>query len=776
MKDPATIRQSSAVSESIDFDKLKIVVKSNWYWILLIFLAVNAIAYLYIRYTKQLYESESLLKLDIKKDATDLGIKNMVEDQNINLLSGEIEIIKSKLFLNRVLDEVNFEASFFSVGDVLNEELYRNSPAVITYFSKNHSLYNQRIGFRETSRREFDLTLEDQRKVSGVYNKLVSIDGLDLILARNEEFQKSDELGYFFVIRSRDVLLNDVSKALTAEPVNFNANTVRISFRDYNPFKAQYVLSKIDTIYLHYSNEQKNLATKQKIDWVSRELSNIEKKMEDFENYFENFTLKNRTHDLDEDLKRTIEAMSRIDSQRYEYTKRVQEIDNLAEGLKAGNQVNPTGIRQYIPERINQQLDALQELELEQEKLKLSYKEVTFAYRQKDQDISALRAKTLHQLEELRNRWINDLKSVNQRKVSLENEFASIPDKNTEFSKNQRFYKLYEEFYLMLMQSKSEFEIAQAGSTPDFKILSPASFPLAPISPNARMILGIGFVGSLVVIFFFVAISYLLNNRITNLYELERIHMAPVLGTVPMSNYLNGHGLHIAQYPKSMLSESIRTLRTNLDFFKLSADTKIIAISSTVSGEGKSFIAMNLGGVMALSDKKVILVDLDMRKAKNHLPFKSHDHSRGVSTVLIKKDSWQEIVIPTPVKNFDYLPSGPHPPNPSELLLHGEFASLLESLKAHYDVIILDTPPVGLVTDGIMAMRHADVSLYVFRADYSRKEFLDNLQRIININKFSNITTVLNAVTTKGKTYGYGYYEDNGKSATLKSFFKQTRV
>lgn len=771
MQDLEHIRASSSGDENIDFNKLKIVIRNNWYWVAIIFLAINAVAFLYIRYTKNIYESESSLKLDIKKDATDLGIKSMVEDQNLNLISGEIEIIKSKLFLNRVLDEVNFEASFFSVGHLLNEELYRNAPAVVTYFSKNHSMYNTRIEFQETSPETFQLTLENHPKIQGQYGKLVSVNDLDLILARNPKFQRSDEIGYFFVIRSRDVLLHDISSNLTAEPLNFNANTVRISFRDYNPFKAQYVLNKIDTIYLQYSNEQKNLANKQKIDWVTRELSNIERKMEDYENYFENFTLQNKTNDLDEDLKRTISAMSRLDSQRYEYTKRIQEANSFIEALDAG-QPKFAGVRQYFPERLNQQLDALHELEREREKLKLSYKEVTFAYRQKEQDLVAMRNKTKMQLEELRNRWLNELSNLNQRKVALENQFASIPDKNTEFSKNQRFYKLYEEFYLTLMQSKSEFEIAQAGSTPDFKILSPASLPSTPISPKKYMVAGVGLVASFVAIFFFVGICYLANNRITTLYELERIDMAPVIGSVPMSNQLNGHALHVLERPRSMVSESIRTLRTNLDFFNLAAGKKTIAISSTVSGEGKSFIAMNLGAVMALSDKKVVLVDLDMRKAKVHLPFKAPDSSRGVSTVLIGKDAWRETLMHTPVPNFDYLPSGPHPPNPSELLLHGQFTDLLTELKKAYDVIILDTPPVGLVTDGIMAMKHADVSLYVFRANYSKKEFLHNLKRIININKFSNITTLLNAVTTPGKTYGYGYYEDNGKSVTFKSLFK----
>ena len=773
MQDPARINSSSSDNESIDFNKLKLVIGNNWYWIVLIFLSVNAAAALYIRYTKNVYESESSLKLDIKQDATDLGIKNMVEDQNLNLISGEIEIIQSKLFLNRVLDEANFEASFFSVGHVLNEELYRNAPANIIYFSRNHSLYNTRITFRETTSETFELSVENGDKVSGTYNKLVNIEDLQLILARNNNFKKGDEVGYFLIIRSRDVLLSDISGNLTAEPLNFNANTVRISYRDYNPLKAQYVLSKIDTIYLHYSNEQKNLANKQKIDWVNRELSNIEKKMENFEDYFEDFTLRNKTQNLDEDLKKTIEAMNSIDSQRYEYTQRLTDISNLIASLEAGEPILTTGMRETIPERLGQQVDALHELEQEQDRLSLSYKEITFAYRQIAQDVAALRTKTKRQLEELRNQWLNHLKTLSERKKSLEKAFAAIPDKNTEFSKNQRFYKLYEEFYLTLMQSKSEFEIAQAGSTPDFKILSPASLPTTPISPRSLMVAGVGVVASFVMMFFFVGICYVLNNRITNIYELERIDMAPVLGAVPMSTYLNGQGLHVVQNPKSMVSESIRTLRTNLDFFNLSADKKTIAVSSTVSGEGKSFIAMNLGAVMALSDKKVILVDLDMRKAKVNIPFKSPDTSKGVSTVLISKNSWKEAVMQTPVKGFDYLPSGPHPPNPSELLLHGDFTALLTDLKKHYDVIILDTPPVGLVTDGIMAMKQADVSIYVFRADYSKKEFLHNLKRIISINKFTNITTLLNAVTIRAKTYGYGYYEDNGKSATLKSFLRR---
>jgi capsular exopolysaccharide synthesis family protein len=344
-----------------------------------------------------------------------------------------------------------------------------------------------------------------------------------------------------------------------------------------------------------------------------------------------------------------------------------------------------------------------------------------------------------------------------------------MPDKNTKFSKNQRFYKLYEEFYLSMMKSKAEFEIAQAGSTPDFKILSSATLPTIPISPKKTMILGIGLVAGIVLNFFFIGLVYLLNNQITSLQELEKYTKLPVLGVIPLTHSIATSPFHVIENPKSVLSEAVRTLRTNLDFFLAAGNKKVIAISSTISGEGKSFLALNLGGVLALSRKKVALLDLDMRKAKNNLPFEIQDSSKGISTILIQKNTWEDCIVKTSLENFDYLPAGPQPPNPSELLLNGEFLNLLQDMKEHYDYLVLDTPPIGLVTDGIMAMKRSDLSIYVLRANYSDKDFVKNLHRTIAINKFTNVALVLNAIPASAKSYGYGYYEER---ASKRSWWK----
>jgi tyrosine-protein kinase Etk/Wzc len=761
-------------NETLDFSKLLMILRSNWIWIALIFIVVNSISGLIVRYTKNLYRSDSEIKLDVKTDATEFGIKNITEDQDVNIISGEIEIIQSKLFLNRVLDESDFELSFISVGRVLNDEMFKNGPVLIKIYSNKHSYYNTPIEFSETDEKHFKLKIQERRKeISGTYGQPVEIDDLNLRLDRNDSFKKGDEVGYYFVINSRDVLLDYLVKNLTAEPLNYNANTIRVSFKDHNPFKAQAVLNKIDTVYLQYSHEQKNLANKQKIDWLSNELRQIESRMEDYEDYFENFTLKNKTNDLDADLRRTILAMNHLDSQRYQYTRRLKEADRLAQGVSAGHFIIPGWMRSSLPPTINSSIDELADLQLQQEKLKLSYSEITFTYRKKQKEIETLKSAALAQLADLKNDWNKTLQDLETRKRMLEKDFAAFPDKSTEFTKNERFYKLYEEFYLTLMQSKSQFEIAQAGTIPDFKILSPASLVTKPISPNHIMITGIGLVASFVVNFLFIALLYLVNNKITNLNELEKIKSAPVLGAIPVSRYTGSEGLHVLNYPKSVVSEAIRSLRTNLDFFNVASKQKVIAISSTVSGEGKSFVAMNLGAVLSLSRKRVVLIDLDMRKTKTNYPVESVDGSKGVSTILIRKHSWLDCVMNTSLENFDFIPSGPHPPNPSELLLNTEFEELIYNLRANYDYIILDTPPVGLVTDGVMAMRHADISIYVFRANYSKRDFLSSLQRLINLNKFTNITTLLNAVPSTGRTYGYGYYEENGTSKQkLRSLLK----
>jgi len=744
--------------EKIDFDKLLMLVRKNAWIIVAILVATNLTAYLTLRWTKDVYESSSELKLDVKQDATALGIAQVVEDQNRNIIAGEIEQMRSKLFFSRVLDSLDLWVSYYSEGNVLEFELYRTSPFRITYTLQDERYMDRPIYFDFLENNRYRLMIgENGDEYEADLGSPVNLPG-GIITAHLAPQVKPDfKNHFFFTINSRSRLLDFLTTELRIEPINYEANTIRVSLKDFNPTKVYTIVNKIDSVYLSYSNEQKNRANRQKIDWLNRELTQVEVKMQNFENYFENFTLKNKSSNVDSDLRKTIYLINSIDSQRFELSKKIGEIDVLADDLAAGR---IGGASPGLPDYINKSIESFHRLTQEQKRLTLSYKDNTYAYQQKEQELNAARNGLFGQIQELRKRWLTSLTELNEKKDKLERQFATMPEKGTQYTKNQRFYKLYEEFYLSMMQAKAEFEIAQAGSTPDFKILSSATLAVTPVAPNRPMIYGIGFMSGLVLNFFFIGLVYLINNKITGVHEIETGTRAPILGVIPEMRNKSTSPFYIVDHPRSIVSEAIRTLRTNLDFFASTNARKVIVISSTVSGEGKSFLAMNLGGILALSRKKVILLDLDMRKAKSNA-YVNSDPSKGVSSILIHRHTPEECILHTSVEGFDFIPSGIHPPNPSELLLNGEFEGLLSKLRETYDYIVIDTPPVGLVTDGIMAMKRADLSIYVVRANYSKKDFLKNIDRITSINKLSNVSVVLNALPSSGKTYGYGYYQED---------------
>ncbi|MBS1682496.1 MAG: polysaccharide biosynthesis tyrosine autokinase [Bacteroidetes bacterium] len=763
----------SSAQDSIDVEKLRSVVQYNKWWIALIFVLCNLAAYLATRWTKDIFESESELRLDIKRDATDLGIKEVVQDANIDIISGEIEQIRSKLFLNKIIDSLDLTVSYFSEGNVLNNELYKQAPFKIKLLKSTHDAENIPIFLTPINRDRFKLKLKNRPvEVEGDFNTPIKLLGTEFVVINPGGLTEHDPNDYYFVINSRQNLISYLSSNTTVEPLNINANTIRISFKDNNASKAVDIVNKIDSVYLMYSNLQKNLANKQKIDWLNRELEQLEKRMESFENYFENFTLENKTSDASTEMKNTIKLINRYDSQRYILNKRIIELTTLMDNLLSNKRQNYLTQYSFLPDYLNKRIDALGLLTQERDKLSLAYNENTLAFTQKNKEVSSLKDQLFGQLTSLKEDWLKTMSDLLVQKQKLEKEFLSMPDKNTKFSKNQRFYNLFTDFYLSMMQSKAQFEIAQAGSTPDFKILSPASTPKDPARQRKLVIHGIGIAASITLAFFFIGFAYLLDNKITSVKEIDHSIDLPVLGVIPASRNPRSSGILVQENPRSMTSEAIRSLRTNLDFFTSGGNKKIITVSSSISGEGKSFLAANLGGVLALSNKKVVLLDLDMRKVTKPDYGNTDRPHEGLSTILINKNHWRDCVQNTKIENLDFISAGPQPPNPSELLVNGEFTKLIDEIREEYDFILMDTPPAGLVTDAIMAMRKSDLSIFVVRANYSKKEFLRNINRLVTVNKLNNVAIVLNALPQSEKLYGYGYYEEYGKKKQWWNFSK----
>ncbi|MGV3641793.1 MAG: GumC family protein [Adhaeribacter sp.] len=763
----------------IDFATLLVVTRKSLIWIVLLIILGLSASYLFIRYTKPVFRSSSVIKLDEQSQAGALGLGGTFgeaadQQQNMISLSGEVELIKSDLIYSRLKETLNLKVNYYAMGNVLNEELYNNSPFQVAYEVRDNSFYNKKFNIDFLGNNRFRMTyLVGENEVAGEYSFGEKIDKKEISLVITPAPNFSEEVidqKYHFVINSDGALNGYFNQNLSVEIINPSANTIGISFTDHNPTKAHDIINKIDSIYLEQKKLRKSEATRLQLAFLDEQLQETKDNLMRSENQMQNFAQRNKTYDIKGDIGKNMGKLEELQKERYELINQIsllQDIYNLVSRNSALDQVIPS-LKMVDDGELSTKIAELSDLQINYALLKRSYTGETEAVRRYEKEMEFSRqavVKSLQQNIQLLQKQANKLTA---NIGAIEGQLQQMPEKETQRVQLQRLYDLYEKYYLTLSDKKVEFNIAKAGTVADFQILSPATLPGAPIYPDKLIVYAIGLASGLVLGIGLIAVRYFMHNTISNIGEVERSTKAAVLGIVPRytKEKLPVSKLIVDKNPKSAISESIRSIRTNLEFISSSKKKRLITITSTVSGEGKTFVAVNLGGIIALSDQKVIILDLDLRKPKVNIAFDA-ENNIGVSTILIEKHTVQECIQKTSLENLDFIPAGPTPPNPSELILNPKFDEMLEELHKTYDVIIVDTPPIGLVTDGILVMRKADIPIYIVRADYSKKVFLKNINKVMRTNNFHKLTVVLNdsrGMGGYGYGYGYGYEYGYGNS------------
>ncbi len=347
----------------------------------------------------------------------------------------------------------------------------------------------------------------------------------------------------------------------------------------------------------------------------------------------------------------------------------------------------------------------------------------------------------------------NSLRQLKQRDRDLSKmiykyttSLRSLPSQEKALAELSRPLKVNESVYEYLLQKKAETAILKSSTIANARILDAARDEAQPIKPKRKLIVIVGLILGLIV---GIALSFLrefLIYTIQNAEEIEKITALPIYGVIPFNK---------DKMTKNIYTEAFRNIRTNLQFLPGNENNKIIAITSSVSGEGKSTLTAALAEVLARGDKKVIMLDLDMRKASLHKIF-DIENNVGMSSYLTMQSTLDEVIKETSIYGLEMITTGPLPPNPSELILSTMFTNLLDTLKEKYDYIVIDTPPAGLVTDATIILNYADITLAVVRANYTRKEFVKNIDRMAQEHSKSRIGLILNA-TQIGSEYGYGY-------------------
>lgn len=754
----------------IDFDKLLPILNKSLGWIILFILFSGASGYLYLRYTKPTYESTSILKLDIKERT---NLKNiytsasiMTDDGSGKSLAGEIELIRSAITYGKVLDKLPLNVTYIQKGKFLYNEMYRNSPFEIQYEVLNPLIEDLPIDFEfiESSnkyRLSYKLGQESARDEFEL-GKVYKNDYLKFKVVRTANFKPdSPNFQYSFTINSKASSVRYLENSLTAAVLNANANTIQISFKDNTPSKAQDIVNAVDSVYLQVTLAKKNMVAEQTLSFLEGQLDSVRRMLNNSEAEMEAFVRGNNgVMDPKGNMERLMDKIDELMERQLELKMQlstVSEIENLVLQNKAVGDYLPMLRYAKDPELAAMAKELSEELE-ERERVMMAYKDGTTANKANRIKSDRKRLMVTEALNTSKDFLTKELAVVTDKINGLRGSFDKMPSKDTQLNRLKRFYELNEDYYMNLVERKTEFGIAKAGTVPDFQILQAASLPTNPISPQKgniyTMWLIIGLVAGLVL----VMVRYILQDTVVSMREIEKLVPAPLLGVVPVytKERLRVARLVVDKNPKSSLSESLRAIRTNIDFLTSGKDKKkIISVTSTVASEGKTFIAVNLSGILALSGHKVIIIDLDMRKPKLHQAF-DLVNDKGMSTLLIGRNTLDECICPSSVENISVIPAGPTPPNPSELLLRRELDDLLVQLHETYDIILIDSPPVGLVTDGIIIMQKADLPIYVVRSEYSKRVYLKNITKLVKVNGFRNLSVILNGLD-KFKTYGYGY-------------------
>lgn len=772
---------------SLNTNDLLLILRKNWCFLIFFVLLGILGAFSYIRWVQPKYSASSILKLEIRKESGLLGMAmpNEEASDNFNDLSGEVEFIKSNLIYDDVIKKLNLKVSYHQEGKLKDEEKFNNSPFTISYNDKTTSeVLDKKIRIKFTSLKKFKYGLNDDiggDDKEAYINQTIILNGFTFSITTNGEIRKDFlEVPFYVVLHSYSSLQNYFEKGLDVSILNINAKTIQVNFTDINASKAAEIVNAIDTVYLYQTIANKQIAQEQTLSFIHSQLDSAQNKLSSAETSIENFVRNVKTNDPSSEFATTItkidelrNATKLIDKQLYYISDLKTQIDfeaPMENPLSVFSGIENAQLRSGIL-LLNEKFNQL-------EKLKLTYNESTMAYKKQKAESNNLKSgvKEIINQESL---ILNKEKSKLMQEMSnLQERFYSLPSKETELNRLKRFYNLYEKYYLTLQDKEVEYGIAKAGTVPHFVILAKAYVQNMPVSPIRNQVYAFGLFIGLFLSVVLIVIKLLLQNTILDEGELKYKLDVGFLGTVP--RYLKSGSEYskviITDNPKSSISESFRSIRTNIEFMCPLTDHKVIGVTSTTSGEGKTFISVNLAAIIASIGKKVIIIDLDMRKPKIHHCF-DVSNTIGMSNMLVGKATLSECIQKTQVENLSFITAGLIPPNPTELMLRPRFLEVIKELKDNFDIILIDTPPVGIVTDANIILKHTDMSIFVLRAEYTHKGAEEIVNNMNASKQFGSMGVVLNSVDQKmtyGKNFGYGYYDETQVNKwDLLSFFRK---
>lgn len=772
-----TVKKISNINDELDIKLFLYISKKNILYPVTFILIALAGAFLYLRYTPPVYETSAVLQMGDQSEATRiLPTSNIYEDD----LAKQIELMRSNVFQRRALARLPLTVSYYSEGRVLNSELYKNAPFNVDVEVKEPVIYGIPIFLDFIDEKNVMLSYEirgeqnqHQVHINGkteLPEMIISL-GINNFASIREQQNIFSRNSFFFVINNPDRIVNTYRNDIKINVLNSAAKTIQISFQGTNAQKASDIVNIIADEFRIYDLEKKAESANNILNFIDQQLDMLFDKLSESEMELQRFKKEHGIDDITLTPPPTLQGrIVDIENQIIQ----LQLEQNILNEIDKNLDTDTVDVFQLIAllsgsefeMGISGMLNSLEELLVEREKMLY---EVTPESRQIEwlnYQIDIQKKMLGESIINMRENINKSIEELNEKVYAFEEALLSQSGRYSmiEYSMLERVHTINERFYNQLVEKKAEYSISKAGYVSQSVILERSQTPGQPIYPKPRSI----YLSSLLAAIFLglavFLLKYLFYNEIPSLHDILKYTQAPVIGVIPKyKSDIPSNQLLVLKKPKSLIAESLRAIRTNLQFINNDEGPKIVSVTSTISGEGKTFFAINLAGILAFSNKRVMVIDFDMRKPKIHLGF-NVENVKGVSTILSKIDEIEDCIQSSKVQNLDFITAGPVPPNPSELILTKMMDQMLDYLKTKYDYVIVDNPPVGIVTDGMKSTLMADYPIYLFKANYSKRMFIQNVNRLITESKIRNLAVVLNAVDKEYSSYGYdkgysyGYY------------------
>lgn len=776
--------QQSTDEQSIDIKQLIYICLSHWYLFVIFVVLALAVGFVINRYKPSVYQTSGtvLIKSDQTFDPTSLMTNLNTGKSNVE---NEIAILRSYSLAERTIKKMNLEVTYSEKGRVSIVELYKTAPFTVEFdrsVPQAVGLTYEITGFNSETfslhgTSEF-LTKYDYVLCQTLQSSPLKVDIITdckqgewidngynrfrIVLNENYNPERDNTRKLFFRLNSYPSLVKQLS-SYTVSATSKQSSVVSIVMNGSNPAKIVEFTNMLMNEYVNRGLEKKNMVSENTIRFIDEELTGIQESLGSAESELKEFRTQNDLMNLDMQATQIYNNLQALERERAEMTVNVKIYKRLQDYIKEQiddpeNLAAPStmGIADPLLNQLVRDLVTLSQTKATQ--LLTQTEQHPQIVKLNEQIVTT--KKTL--LETINNLVINadmSLDEINKRIAKAVSETKVLPEKQQQLINYQRNFNFNDETYKYLMQRRAEAQILKASNTPDNEVLDVARLErTVRIAPRTSMNYLIALILGLLIPAVYLFLKDFFNVSISDRKDVEKLTSYPIVGQVAQTN--SKDPLVVVNSPKSPIAESFRSIRTNVEFITQGKNQSTILVTGDMQSIGKTFNAINVASIYALYGKKTVLLGFDLRKPKLFKEF-GLNNNIGLSSFLSNKEPFESIIqSTTAIPSLDIITSGPIPPNPAELIASEKCDELFKLLRERYDYIIIDTPPVGLVTDAFLLMKHSDVNLFIVRQGVTNKNIFGTIIKDME-SRGLKMSIVLNGIQTN-KGYGYGYGKKYG--------------